>query len=342
MPPLLDVRDLVTEIVDGEGRRKKHAGGRRAVDGVSLTVERGGVVGLVGESGSGKSMTALSILGLLPPAARVAGGQVLFDDQLNNRSIIDLVALDERRLRRLRGSRIAMIFQEPMTSLNPVFTVGDQVGEPLRIHRGLGRRAALDEAVRLLELVGIADPRRRAGEYPHQLSGGMRQRVMIAMALACGPDLLIADEPTTALDVTIQAQILELLSRLRKELGMAMLLITHDLAVVAETCDEVVVMYAGQVVERAAASSLLTAPRHPYTSGLLRAVPRGDGSSHGGRLAEIPGMVPSLDALPAGCRFADRCDRVEARCRSELPALVEIAPGHLARCHFPLAAAEAA
>jgi peptide/nickel transport system ATP-binding protein len=304
---------------------------------VSFAVPRGATVGLVGESGSGKSVTALSILRLIrDPPGRVVGGEVVFDGR-------DLLKLDDRAMRAVRGNRISMIFQEPMTSLNPVMTAGDQVAEPLRIHRGLGKRAARDEAVALFRQVGIADPERRVDEYPHQMSGGMRQRVMIAMALACRPALLIADEPTTALDVTIQAQILALINELRRALGMAVLLITHDLGVVAETCDRVVVMYAGQVVEQAATAALFRAPRHPYTRGLLASVPRLDDRPAAPdegrrRLVEIPGMVPRLDALPAGCRFQDRCPRREARCSVEEPQLRVVEPDRLVRCHFPEAA----
>ena len=311
----------------------------RAVDGVSFEIGAGQAVGIVGESGCGKSVTALSVMRLLrSPPGRIAGGKILFDGR-------DLLALDERSMRALRGDRMAMIFQEPMTSLNPVYTTGDQVGEPLRLHRGMSRREARAEAVALFRRVGIADPERRVDDYPHQMSGGMRQRVMIAMALSCGPSLLIADEPTTALDVTIQAQILDLLTRLRRETGMAVMLITHDLGVVAETCDEVVVMYAGQVVERAPAAELFMQPHHPYTAGLLRSVPAfapaGQRREATGRrrLAEIPGLVPQLDQLPRGCRFQDRCDRVEARCREEAPELRTLVENRLVRCHVPVEAA---
>ncbi len=321
-PPLLQVEGLET--------RFRLEGGRevRAVDGVSFRIPAGATVGLVGESGSGKSVTALSILQLVLPPGHVIAGKVEFRGR-------DLLRLDERHMREVRGNQISMIFQEPMTSLNPVMRAGDQVAEPLRLHRGLGRKAALAEAVELFRLVGIADPERRINEYPHQLSGGMRQRVMIAMALACRPSLLIADEPTTALDVTIQAQILELLQRLRQELGMSVLMITHDLGVVAETCDEVVVMYAGQVVEEAATTALFANPRHPYTAGLLASIP-GLGPAGGkGRLREIPGMVPQLDKLPVGCRFADRCPDVQTLCRDKAPPLVEVGPNRSARCFFP-------
>ena len=301
---VLSIRDLVVEFATDGGTL-------RAVDGVSLELLRGRTLGLVGESGSGKSVTALSILRLAQPG-RIVSGSIEYGGR-------DLLKLSERELREVRGNRIAMIFQDPMTSLNPVFRVGDQVAEVLRVHGQ--RRQAGARAIELLAKVGIAEPAERARAYPHQLSGGLRQRVMIAMALACGPDLLIADEPTTALDVTIQAQILDLLARLQRELGMSVLLITHDLGVVAEVCDEVAVMYAGQIVERAHTSELFRAPRHPYTAGLLRAIRE---------LEPIPGMIPDLRKPPAGCRFLDRCPRVQPRCRAEAP---ELASG--VRCFFP-------
>ena len=318
--PLLDVRDLVTRFAT-EGAEF------RAVDGVSFSVRAGATVGVVGESGSGKSVTALSILRLVrDPPGRIVGGQVRFRGR-------DLLTLPEREMQKVRGAEISMIFQEPMTSLNPVMTTGAQVAEPLVIHRGMAKKAALAEAASLYQLVGIADPERRVHDYPHQMSGGMRQRVMIAMALACRPALVIADEPTTALDVTIQAQILELLARLRRELGMALLLITHDLGVVAESCDDVIVMYAGQVVEHAPAKALFARPRHPYTAGLLRSrQPTADSR----QLQAIPGMVPRLDQLPKGCRFADRCERVQQKCRDQLPALDVIDETRLVRCFFPV------
>jgi oligopeptide/dipeptide ABC transporter ATP-binding protein len=318
--PLLEVRDLVTRFAtDGDELR--------AVDGVSFIVPAGRTVGIVGESGSGKSVTALSILRLVrDPPGRIVGGRVLFRGR-------DLLVLPEREMQKVRGGEIAMIFQEPMTSLNPVMTTGAQVAEPLVIHRGMAKKAALAEAAELFRLVGIADPQRRIHDYPHQMSGGMRQRVMIAMALACRPALVIADEPTTALDVTIQAQILALLARLRRELGMALLLITHDLGVVAETCDDVVVMYAGHDVAQAPAAELFARPRHPYTAGLIASRrPKGAGK----HLQEIPGLVPRLDQLPPGCRFADRCPRVQPRCRAEAPTLDPIAPGRLVRCFYPV------
>jgi peptide/nickel transport system ATP-binding protein len=331
--PLLEVRGLIT-------RFKTETSELRAVDGVSFDVPAGTTVGLVGESGSGKSVTALSILRLVrDPPGRVIGGEVRFEGR-------DLLALPEREMRAVRGDRISMIFQEPMTSLNPVLTIGDQVAEPLLLHRNPSRAQARDESVALLAKVGVADPARRAREYPHQLSGGMRQRVMIAMALACRPKLLIADEPTTALDVTIQAQIVDLLAHLRAELGMSLLLITHDLGIVAESCDEVVVMYAGHVVERAPVRELFRRPRHPYTAGLLRSVPAfqpGQPPGARGRLTEIPGMVPKLDALLPGCRFQDRCARVQARCRVEAPPLAppDGEPERLMRCFYPVPDGEA-
>ncbi|NCS73749.1 MAG: ABC transporter ATP-binding protein [Deltaproteobacteria bacterium] len=282
-----------------------------AVRGLSLGVERGEVVGLVGESGCGKSVTALACLRLLPRGvARITGGAIRFDST-------DLLALSEGEMRRVRGNRIAMIFQEPMTALNPVFTIGAQVMEPLKIHLGLGRVAARARAAELLAQVGIAEPELRLRDYPHHLSGGQRQRVMIAMALACDPELLIADEPTTALDVTIQAQILALLARLQRQRGLAVLLITHDLGVVAQTADRVAVMYGGELVEHAATEPLFADPRHPYTRGLLASIPR-PGLA---RLTPIPGQVPALDRLPPGCCFHDRCAWAEPRCQSAAPPL---------------------
>ena len=320
-PPLLEVRELVTRFSSDEGEL-------RAVDRVSFTVRSGATLGIVGESGSGKSVTALSILGLIrDPPGRVVGGEIKFRGR-------DLLKLDDAELRKIRGAEIAMIFQEPMTSLNPVMTTGDQVAESLLLHKKMNKAAARAESVALFRKVGIADPERRVHDYPHQMSGGMRQRVMIAMALACRPALVIADEPTTALDVTIQAQILELLAELRRELNMSLLLITHDLGVVAESCDDVVVMYAGHVVEQARAAPLFAQPRHPYTAGLLASRrPRPDGDRH---LQEIPGLVPRLDRLPPGCRFADRCPRVQERCRVDAPELRAIDQDRLVRCHFPI------
>ncbi len=306
--PLLRVDDLVTSFNTDEGVV-------RAVDGVSFELPDGGTLGVVGESGCGKSVTSLSIMRLLPePAGRIERGRVLFEGK-------DLVSLPEREMRSLRGNRISMIFQEPMTSLNPVHRVGRQIGEAVRLHRGASSAKARKRAIEMLDLVGIPAPRQRVDAFPHELSGGMRQRVMIAMALACEPRLLIADEPTTALDVTIQAQILELLRKLQGEMGMSILFITHDLGVVAELTDQVVVMYAGRIVERAPTRLLFTEPLHPYTRGLLASVPGSDAHVGRKRLPTIAGMVPDLRSLPRGCRFQDRCEHVMERCRQEEPPL---------------------
>ena len=316
--PLLSVRDLRAWFFTDQGVAK-------AVDGVSFEVREGETLGIVGESGCGKTVTSLALLGLLPvPPARVMdGSSVRFRGQ-------ELVGAHERSLRALRGNEISMVFQEPMSSLNPVFSVGDQIAETLRLHRGMDRRAARAEAVRLLDEVGIPEPARRVDEYPHQLSGGMRQRVMIAMAISCSPKLLIADEPTTALDVTIQAQILELLAELRRTLGMAVLLITHDLGVVAEVCDRVVVMYAGQVVETGTVEDIFVRPAHPYTRGLLGSLPSVGGA--GGRLVSIAGTVPSPLHWPEGCRFRARCGLAGEGCEAP-QELVELgAHGRAARC----------
>lgn len=347
--PLLHIRDLSIAFRSGPEKASQYL---RAVDGVSLRVPQRTSVGIVGESGSGKSVTALSILRLLPePPARIEHGQILYygvsgsisdgEPHALAHEPLDLTTLRGPDLQKLRGNRIAMVFQEPMTALNPVYPVGDQVGEVLRAHRRVPRKQSLAMATELLDTVGIPDATRRARDYPHQLSGGQRQRVMIAMALACQPDLLIADEPTTALDVTTQAQILDLLARLQAELGMALLLISHDLGVVSEVCAIVAVMYAGQLVEQAGGHELFRTPRHPYTAGLLQAVPRLNGGR--ARLREIPGRVPRLDEMPSGCRFADRCPRVTARCREEAPQLRSLDGQaadsplvHLVRCHHPL------
>jgi oligopeptide/dipeptide ABC transporter ATP-binding protein len=302
------------------------------VDRLDLIINRGEVLALVGESGSGKSVTAFSIMGLVRPPGRVAFGEILLRGK-------NLLSLNDREWRDIRGDRIAMIFQEPMTSLNPLFTVGEQISESLRRHRELGRAAANKRAVELLDLVRISEPQRRAKEYPHRLSGGMRQRVMIAMALACNPDLLIADEPTTALDVTVQAQIMNLLGDLRREFGMAIVLITHDLGIVAEHADRVAVMYAGSKVEEANVESIFDDPLHPYTRGLLDSIAHGD--TAGERLQEIPGMVPALHELPPGCAFADRCPSVTKRCRTEIPALTPDKSGtRVFACFNPVAAIE--
>ena len=296
----------------------------KAVDGVSFHVDRGEVVGVVGESGCGKSVTSLSIMGLVAEPGRIEdGSSIVFEGR-------ELTTLSERELREIRGDDIAMIFQEPMTSLNPVYPVGEQIMESLRLHRGLGRREARERAVALLKQVEIPVPERRVDEYPHQLSGGMRQRVMIAMALANDPQLLIADEPTTALDVTIQAQILVLLLELRRDTGMGVMLITHDLGVVAEVCDRVVVMYAGQVVEEGPVRRIFESPSHPYTEGLRAAVPRPD--RRAGELAVIPGTVPLPTRWPEGCRFHDRCPYAWSRCLDEQPPLLDASPDQRSRC----------
>jgi oligopeptide/dipeptide ABC transporter ATP-binding protein len=324
--PLLRVRDLKTYFVTEQGTA-------RAVDGVSFDVHPGETLGLVGESGCGKTVTSLSVLRLIPePPGHIRPGSYIEFEGRN------LLTLAPRELRAIRGNRIALIFQEPMTSLNPVFTAGDQIAEAAMVHQGLTRRAARARAVEMLRLVGIPDPAERADQYPHQMSGGMRQRVMIAMALMCHPTLLIADEPTTALDVTIQAQIVELLDRLQAELGMAVMLITHDLALVAGTADRVVVMYAGQVVEQASTVELFTRPLHPYTEGLMASVPRIDTrvSQVRGRLYSIPGQVPAATAWPPACRFHPRCPYAWDRCRQEEPPLLDASTGdpgtHTVRC----------
>src|SRR5712671_4195184 len=308
------------------------AGIVKAVDDVSFTLRRGETLAIVGESGCGKSMTALSIMRLVPnPPGKIVGGTITLEGK-------DLVQLDEAEMRDIRGNDISMIFQEPMTSLNPVLTIGHQIAEALRLHQDLSKTAANEKAVDMLRLVKIPEPAQRAREYPHQLSGGMRQRAMIAMALACNPRVLIADEPTTALDVTIQAQILDLILDLQKKLGTAVVLITHDLAVVAETAQRVIVMYAGKKVEEADVEELFEAPLHPYTHGLLASIPHleiiaGDASSAAnGRLQEIPGMVPALTNLPPGCSFAPRCPYADERCRSFYPPYEQKRPGHWAAC----------
>ena len=315
--PLLEVRDLRTSFYTEEGVG-------RAVDGVSFVLDRGETLGLVGESGCGKSVTALSVMRLVAdPPGRVEGGQVFLEGR-------DLLALSEEDMCQVRGDDVAMIFQEPMTSLNPVLTCGYQIMEAVSLHQGVSRQEARQRAVEMLKLVGIPAPEERVDEYPHQLSGGMRQRVMIAMALSCNPHLLIADEPTTALDVTIQAQILELLDDLQREFHMAVLLITHDMGVIAEAADRVAVMYAGKIVELAVSKQLFSRPLHPYTRGLLESIPRLEGGRE--RLEIIPGMVPDARAFPAGCRFAPRCPWVQVRCREELPVLNEVREGHWVAC----------
>jgi peptide/nickel transport system ATP-binding protein len=315
--PLIDITGLRV-LFHGDDGRTTHA-----VDSVDLAVANGATLGLVGESGCGKSVTSLAIMGLLSKQSAEVSGSIRFDG-------FDLLEAPDETLRDLRGNRLAMIFQEPMTSLNPSFTIGDQIIETILRHRGGSRRAARERAIELLRRVHIASPERRIDEYPHKLSGGMRQRVMIAMALACDPKLLIADEPTTALDVTLQAQILELMRELKAESGAAIILITHDLGVVAEVCDEVAVMYAGEIVERAEVDELFASPQHPYTVGLLGSIPRLDRqTSH---LASIDGMVPNMANPPLACRFAARCPFVSEVCLKAPPPLKEIAPGHASRC----------
>jgi oligopeptide/dipeptide ABC transporter ATP-binding protein len=320
MPPLLEIDGLCVSFMTD-------AGPMRVVEDVSFTLKTGETVGLVGESGCGKSVTAMAIMGLNPsPPSRVDAGRILFEGR-------DLLELGSA-MRDVRGDRIGMIFQEPMTSLNPTFTIGFQIAEVLRVHRGLSRSRARAVAAELLGMVGIGAPERRLGQYPHELSGGLRQRAMIAMAIACRPALLIADEPTTALDVTIQAQILDLIERLQREIGMSVLLITHDLGVVAEVCERVMVMYAGRIVERAGAATLYRRPRHPYTTGLLASSPRlGDKRAV---LPTIPGMVPSPGQRGSGCYFAARCPRAVERCRGETPPLEGLEPDHDAACWNPM------
>ncbi|NIO05846.1 MAG: ATP-binding cassette domain-containing protein [Proteobacteria bacterium] len=318
---VLDVKNLRTFFYTYEGVAK-------AVDGVSYSLGAGEPLGIVGESGCGKSVSALSVLRLIPdPPGRVVDGEVFFKET-------NLLELSYEEMRQIRGNRISMIFQEPMTSLNPVFTVGDQVGEAFRLHQGLDRKGALEKSIEMLRLVNIPSPEKCVDRHPHELSGGMRQRAMIAMALACNPEILIADEPTTALDVTIQAQIIDLMLQLKEELGMAIVLITHDLGIIAETVKRVIVMYAGKIVEEAPTRTIFKAPLHPYTQGLLRSIPRlGDKVRSGKlRLEEIPGVVPSLYELSEGCKFSTRCRYKTEVCEKEEPELEEIEKGHLCRC----------
>ncbi len=324
-PPLLAVEHLTTVFRLGSGVDAK------AVDDVSFTIAPGETLGLVGESGSGKSVTALSILRLVAPPGRVAGGRILFEGQ-------DVTALDEQAMRRLRGRRIGFIFQEPMVALDPVYTIGAHIEEALAVH-GLARGgAARRRVLELLEAVRIPDPSRRAGEYPHQLSGGLRQRAMIAIAIAANPALVIADEPTTALDATVQAEILDLLREMRRTFNLALLLITHDLGVVAEMADRVAVMYGGRIVEHAPATTLFTAPAHPYTRALLASIP---GTQPGARLQAIPGNVPSIGTMPEGCAFGPRCPHRFDACVVS-PPMVDVGPGHDARCHLPAGVLERA
>lgn len=314
---LLEVKDLKTYFYTDSGVAK-------AVDGVTFSLDKGKTLGIVGESGCGKSVTSLSIMRLVDPATgRNEGGSIVFDGQ-------DLLTLPEKEMRKLRGNRISMIFQEPMTSLNPVFTIGDQISESLKLHKGLDKKAARDRAIELLELVGIPEAGKRVDEYPHQLSGGMRQRVMISMALSGDPELLIADEPTTALDVTIQAQILQLLKDLQEKLHMSIIIITHDLGVIAEMADEVAVMYAGDIVEKAPTRALFDDPKHPYTIGLMNSIP--DINDHVSRLRTLEGLVPSLYDMPSGCRFAPRCQFCCPECEAHRINLTTLPDGRQVRC----------
>jgi peptide/nickel transport system ATP-binding protein len=314
---LLEVKSLRTSFFTD-------AGEVRAVDGVSFSVAPGKLMGLVGESGSGKTASVLSIMRLLPESARIVGGEVIFEDQ-------DLLKLSEPEMRHVRGARIAMIFQEPMTSLNPVFTIGSQIGEAVRLHQHTTRAETRNRTIEALRMVGIADPERRIDDYPHQLSGGMRQRVMIAMALSCNPRLLIADEPTTALDVTIQAQILDLIRELQVRLGLAVILVTHDLGIVAEYADDVTILYAARVMEQAPTAELFRNPLNPYTRGLLESIPGIDGTRHH-RLQAIPGSIPNSLNPPAGCRFHPRCPRAIPQCSAAEPPLENKGPNHYVAC----------
>lgn len=317
--PSLDIQNLKTFFFTRKGIVK-------AVDGVDLSLNEGETLGLVGESGCGKSMTALSIMRLVPePMGRIVEGTIRFAGK-------DLVKLSEAEMRKIRGNQISMIFQEPMTSLNPVFKIGDQIAEAIQLHQRVNPTEAWERSVEMLRWVGIPSPKVRVSEYPHQMSGGMRQRVMIAMALSCHPKLMIADEPTTALDVTIQAQILALINQLKDRFGSSILLITHNLGVVAEVAQSVGVMYAGHIVEYADVVRLFKNPRHPYTIGLFQSIPKRKGHGKKERLQAIPGLVPDLVGLPQGCKFQDRCSRAFSKCKQEPPALIEVGPGHLVRC----------
>ena len=316
MEPLLDVRDLRTHFFS-------RAGVVRAVDGVSFRLDRGEILGLVGESGCGKSVSSLSLMRLVDQPGRIVSGEIVFEGR-------NLLALSKEEMRRLRGNRLAMIFQEPMSSMNPVFTTGSQIAEAILVHARVSRGAAKERTLRLMRLVGIPDPERRFRQFPHQFSGGMLQRMMVAMALACNPSLLIADEPVTALDVTIQAQILDLIKALRDQTGASILLITHDMGVVAETCDRVAVMYLGKIVEMGPLASIFEAPKHPYTVGLFASIPRLEETVEW--LQPIPGTVPSPLNLPTGCRFYSRCPHAMPRCAETEPPTVELAPGHEVAC----------
>lgn len=314
--PLLQVKNLSTTFnVD--------AGEVRAVNGISFNLDKGKVLGIVGESGSGKSVTAYSIMRILVEPGRITGGEILFNGE-------NIVNYSEKQMRQFRGKRVSIIFQDPMTSLNPTFTIGNQLREAILLHTGRNRKQANERALEMLQLVGVNEPEKRLKQYPHELSGGMRQRVMIAMALACEPDILIADEPTTALDVTIQAQILELMKSLQKKLGMAIIMITHDLGVIADMCDEIIVMYAGRVCERGTVDEIFYNPRHEYTKGLLRSIPKLD-TNHA-KLEPIAGSPVDLTNMPKGCAFASRCDHCMKICLSELPEEVRVNDSHIASC----------
>jgi peptide/nickel transport system ATP-binding protein/oligopeptide transport system ATP-binding protein len=297
----------------------------KAVDGISFSVNKGNILGIVGESGCGKSVTALSIMRLIPnPPGKIESGEILLGHE-------NILHLSKSEMRKIRGKKISMIFQEPMTSLNPLFKIGDQISEAIRLHQGFSRKEAFNKSVEILQLVGIPSPEKRVHDYPHQLSGGMRQRVMIAMALSCQPKIMLADEPTTALDVTIQAQILDLIQKLREETGTAIILITHNMGVIAETVQDVIVMYAGTIMEHATVGDLLEDPHHPYTESLLKSIPRLDRIQKK-RLHVIPGIVPSLLNLPEGCKFNDRCEKSFSKCLKEEPPLFEVSSGHISRC----------
>lgn len=321
---LLEIKNLKTYFFTGRGVVK-------AVDGIDLTIDKGEAVGIVGESGCGKSVTALSVLRLIPdPPGKIVEGEILFG---NGGGTIDLAKVSEKKIRDVRGKRIAMIFQEPMTALNPVYTIGNQISEAVLVHKKVTKKEALDRTIEMLKLVGIPAPEKRVKSYPHELSGGMRQRAMIAMGLVLDPEILIADEPTTALDVTIQAQILDLLTELKEKLGMAVLLITHDMGVIAETVKKVAVMYSGRIVESATVDEIFNNPLHPYTQGLLKAIPPLEKQPEGTRLPTIAGVVPDLINLPKGCLFKDRCPKAQEDCGMSEPKLEEVSPGHWVRCY---------
>ncbi len=319
VPDLLSIHNLRTYFYSDLGPI-------RAVDGISFSMGVGETIGIVGESGCGKSVTARSIMRLIPhPPGKIESGEILFEGK-------NLLNLSQAEMRKIRGNKISMIFQDPMTSLNPVFRIGKQISEAIKLHQGVSQKEALEKAIEMLQMVGIPSPAKRVLNYPHQLSGGMRQRVMIAMALSCRPNLMIADEPTTALDVTIQAQILNLMQKLKEETGASIILITHNLGIVAEMAQKVIVMYAGRIFEYASAKDLFRKHYHPYTENLLKAIPKYDATGEGKRLHVIPGMVPSLLNLPQGCKLNNRCDRSFDKCFEEEPGLFEVEPGHTARC----------